>query len=99
MSPDRRLLLWNRFLENLKFKKNLKYFFQEFKEALELTKKIMDDDTEPAEGVKRWAPLFTKTNFFMKYKHFIVLSATADDHDAYKTWYVTILLIFYQSLS
>ena len=48
----------------------------------------MDDDTEPAEGVRRWAPLFTKSNFFMKYKHFIVLSATADDHDAYKTWYV-----------
>jgi len=59
---------------------------QEFKEALELTKKIMEDESEPPEGQKRWAPLFTKTNFFMKYKHFIVLSATADDHDAYKTW-------------
>lgn len=62
--------------------------FQEFKEALELTKKILEDESEfPKEGQKtRWSELFTKSNFFNRYKHFIVLSATADDPDAYKTW-------------
>lgn len=61
---------------------------QEFKEALELTKKILEDESEfPKDGQKtRWSELFTKSNFFNRYKHFIVLSATADDPDAYKTW-------------
>lgn len=60
----------------------------EFKDALEVTKRILEDDATPSTepGKTRWSELFTKTNFFNKYKHFIVLSATADDPDAYKTW-------------
>ena len=63
------------------------HYIKEFKEALEITKRIIDPDNDLGpSGKERWSELFVKTNFFSKYKHFIVLSATADDNDAYKTW-------------
>lgn len=60
---------------------------QEFKDALETTKSILKREVpnEPSDG-SYWADLFTKSDFFNKYKHFIVLSATADESDAYGKW-------------
>lgn len=48
----------------------------EFKEGMEITDEIMLGNAE-------WEKLFQTPNFFLKYRHFIVLlvsSATADDH-------------------
>lgn len=53
-----------------------KVMMNEFKEGMEITDEIML-------GNANWDKLFQPPNFFLKYRHFIVLlvsSATADDH-------------------
>lgn len=59
---------------------------QEFKDALEVTKMILKRDPTETPDKRIWSDLFVKSDFFNKYKHFIVLSATADEPEAYKKW-------------
>ncbi|CAG5086098.1 Oidioi.mRNA.OKI2018_I69.PAR.g11108.t1.cds [Oikopleura dioica] len=60
---------------------------QEIKDAYETTKQILQKTPNPDEpNTRLWAELFNKTDFFNKYKHFIVLSATADQQEQYQKW-------------
>jgi len=60
---------------------------QEIKDAYETTKQILQKTPNPDEpNTRLWADLFTRTDFFNKYKHFIVLSATADQQEQYQKW-------------
>ena len=52
-----------------------------------MTKLILKQEADSNNSTKRiWNDLFIKSDFFNKYKHFIVLSATADESDAYNKW-------------
>ena len=55
---------------------------------MDITKEILGKDvSDSSDPTKRvWHDLFVKNDFFNKYKHFIVLSATADEPGAYKKW-------------
>ena len=49
---------------------------------------ILKRDPTETPDKRIWSDLFVKSDFFNKYKHFIVLSATADEPEAYKKWFI-----------
>ncbi|XP_054710127.1 poly(A) polymerase type 3-like [Uloborus diversus] len=53
---------------------------ESFKEGLTVVDNIM-------KGKEGWSKLFEPTNFFMKYKHFIILTATAPTKKEHLEWY------------
>ncbi|KAL5009418.1 hypothetical protein ScPMuIL_014999 [Solemya velum] len=53
---------------------------EEFKIGLDITAKIFNMEEE-------WVKLFEPSNFFQKYKHYIVLTANADDEEHYLEWH------------
>ncbi|XP_052768431.1 poly(A) polymerase type 3-like isoform X2 [Mya arenaria] len=54
----------------------------EFKEGLEATSEIYKQGEEG-----NWALLFGPSNFFQKYKHYIVLSCAAQEESSYLEWH------------
>ncbi|XP_022330702.2 poly(A) polymerase beta-like isoform X2 [Crassostrea virginica] len=53
---------------------------EELKDGLEIVSKIF-------EGKEEWAALFEPSNFFQKYKHYIVLTASAEEEKDYLEWH------------
>jgi poly(A) polymerase len=52
---------------------------EEFQKALEVTQRIMDNKDD-------WSMLFKPSDFFQKYKHYIVLLATAETEEHHIEW-------------
>lgn len=52
---------------------------EEFKDGLDIVTRIF-------EGREDWCALFEPSNFFHKYKHYIVLKASAEEEDHYLEW-------------
>ncbi|XP_050405293.1 poly(A) polymerase type 3 isoform X1 [Patella vulgata] len=52
---------------------------EELNDGLEVINKIL-------EGQEEWSRMFEPSNFFQKYKHYIVLTARAEDEDHYLEW-------------
>ncbi|XP_048736452.1 poly(A) polymerase type 3-like isoform X2 [Ostrea edulis] len=53
---------------------------EELKDGLDVVSKIY-------EGKEDWSVLFEPSNFFQKYKHYIVLTASAQEEDHYLEWH------------
>jgi len=55
------------------------YSLQEFIDGYRVTMEIQDNKAP-------WSKLFEKSNFFNEYKHFIILTASAETEETFRAW-------------
>ena len=62
----------------------------EFEESLKISNEIIDGRHQAMEGANVWDRLFEPPNFFGKYRHFLVLEASANTEEDQLQWYGTV---------
>jgi len=68
----------------------LKVMRGEFEESLKISNEIIDGRHQAMEGANVWDRLFEPPNFFGKYRHFLVLEASANTEEDQLQWYGTV---------